>query len=103
MYVTSKLGNQCREGKPKCIGKAGVDDVDVRTALVGFSKEMVGIGSTDGIGMEMFTERKEEALTKQLARLFGTASEAVDNPCSTGTERAAEGYQFVPSFDAMDN
>ena len=42
-----------------CISKAGVDDVDVRTALVGFSKEMVGIGSTDGIGMEMFTERKE--------------------------------------------
>ena len=103
MYVTSKLGNQCREGKPKCISKAGVDGADIGTALVGFSKEMVGIGSTDGIGMEMFTERKEEALTKQLARLFGTASEAVDNPCSTGTERAAEGYQFVPSFDAMDN
>lgn len=103
MYVTSKLGDQCREGKPKCVSKAGVDGADVRAVLVGFGKKMVGIGSTDGIGMEMFTERKEEALTKQLARLFGTASEAVDNPCSTGTERAAEGYQFVPSFDAMDN
>ena len=103
MYVTSKLGNQCREGKPKCVSKAGVNGADVGTALVGFSKEMVGIGSTDGIGMEMFTERKEEALTKQLARLFGTASEAVDNPCLAGTEHAAEGYQFVPRLDAMDN
>ena len=40
---------------------------------------------------------------EQLARLFSTASEAVDNPCLAGTERATEGYQFVPSFDAMDN
>ena len=103
MYVTSKLGNQCREGKPKCISKAGVDGADIGTALVGFSKEMVGIGSTDGIGMEMFAEGKEEALPEQLARLFGTASEAVDNPCLAGTEHAAEGNQFVPRLDAMDN
>lgn len=103
MYVTSKLGNQCREGKSKCVGKAGVNGADVGTALVGFSKEMVGIGSTDGVGVEMFAEGKEEALPEQLARLFGTASEAVDNPCLAGTERAAEGYQFVPSSDAMDN
>ena len=53
--------------------------------------------------MEMFAEGKEEALSEQLARLFSTASEVVDNPCLAGTERATEGYQFVPSFDAMDN
>ena len=103
MYGTGELGGQRREGKLEGIGKAGVDGADVETTFVGFGQKMVGIGSTDGIGVEMFAKGKEEALTKQLARLFGTASEAVDNPCLAGTERAAEGYQFVPRLDAMDN
>ena len=102
MYVTSKLGDQCREGKPKCVSKAGVDGADVRAVLVGFGKKMVGIGSTDGIGMEMFTERKEEALTKQLARLFGTASEAVDNPGLVWAKLFFQFHYLIGILHCMD-